>query len=235
MRTTSIRVGFNVLAVCGSATLAGVMLSIGLSFGGIWQNMPPEDFSAWFAENNGHVSRPIPYVVVPTVVGLVGSTYASWRDRAQRRLWLASAACIGVIAVLTFSYFVPTNAAFAGGRLMPRPSHLAWGSGCRSTRCASARASPLPRSERWQWPEAGCRRRRGRPWPRRSRGRSFDPAGGRRARDRDGSGSLIRRRVASGRGAWSGEHWPSMITGSPPARSWCPRATALHCPPMTPR
>ncbi len=114
------RLGFNILAVCGSAAFGGVMLSIGLSFGGIWQSLPPEDFSAWFAANNGHVSRPIPFVVLATLIGLAGSVSVAWKNRSLRRLWLASSACIVVVAILTFAYFVPCNTAFADGTI-PAP------------------------------------------------------------------------------------------------------------------
>ncbi len=118
MNSATTRIGFNILAICGSAAFAGVMLSIGLSFGGIWLSMPPEQFSTWFAENNAHVSRPNAYVVLVTVIGLVGSTYFGWRSQTQRRLWLASAACMAAIAVITFVYFVPTNTAFSAGTIL---------------------------------------------------------------------------------------------------------------------
>lgn len=107
---------FNILTICGAAGFAGVMLSIGVTLGGYWRTLPTQDFLDWFAANNQFVSRSIPLIFMPTLIGLIGSVYLSW-GQPELKYWLLSAACILVVAVLTFAFFVPTNTAFASGTL----------------------------------------------------------------------------------------------------------------------
>ncbi len=107
---------FNILAICGAAGFGGVMLSIGVTLGGYWRSLPAQDFLDWFAANNQFVSRAIPIVFMPTFLALIGSVWLSW-GQPELKYWLLSAACIFVVAVLTFAFFVPTNSAFAGGTL----------------------------------------------------------------------------------------------------------------------
>lgn len=111
-----IKAVFNVLTICGAAGFAGVMLSIGVTLGGYWRSLPTQDFLNWFAANNQFVSRSIPLIFMPTLIGLIGSIWLSWGG-PELRYWLLSAACILVIAVLTFAFFVPTNSAFASGTM----------------------------------------------------------------------------------------------------------------------
>lgn len=107
----------NFLAIAGSAAFAGVMLSIGLILGPYWRNLPPAEFLAWFAANSGIIARTIPLVVVPTLIGLVGSTVLSWGDATTRSLWLAALTCIVSLLVLTVFYFFPVNATFDAGTI----------------------------------------------------------------------------------------------------------------------
>ncbi len=53
---------------------------------------------------------------MPTLLGLIGSVWLS-RGSTELKFWLMCAACIVVVAVLTFAFFVPTNTAFASGTL----------------------------------------------------------------------------------------------------------------------
>ena len=111
-----IKVAFNILAICGAAGFAGVMLSIGVTLGGYWRSLPGREFLNWFEANNQFVSRSIPIIFVPTLIGLVGSGWLSWGS-PELRYWMLSAACIFVVAVLTFAFFVPANTAFASGTM----------------------------------------------------------------------------------------------------------------------
>ena len=111
-----IKTVFNILTICGAAGFAGVMLNIGVTLGGYWRSLPTQEFLDWFAANNQFVSRSIPIIFVPTFLGLVGSIWLSW-GAPELRYWLLSAACILVVAVLTFAFFVPTNSAFASGTM----------------------------------------------------------------------------------------------------------------------
>ncbi|ATG44290.1 Domain protein of unknown function [Phaeobacter piscinae] len=103
---------FNILAICGAAGFSGVMLCIGVTLGGYWRSLPPEEFLTWFAANNHFVSNTIPLIVGPTLIGLGGSLWAGW-GAPGFALWVASSLCMLVVLGLTFAYFVPTNAAFA--------------------------------------------------------------------------------------------------------------------------
>lgn len=111
-----IKLVFNILAICGAAGFTGVMLSIGVTLGGYWRSLRTQDFLDWFAANNQFVSRSIPLIFMPTLIGLIGSVYLSL-GQPELKYWLLSAACILVVAVLTFAFFVPTNTAFASGTM----------------------------------------------------------------------------------------------------------------------
>lgn len=108
MKTT-----FNILAISGSAMFAGVMFAIGMILGNYWQALTPAEFLNWFSQYSDMIRGAIPPVVLPTVIGLAGSLFYDWRNTVSRNLWLGASVCIAVIAVLTFTYFVPNNAAFA--------------------------------------------------------------------------------------------------------------------------
>lgn len=106
---------FQALAIVGSAAFAGVMLAIGIILGGFWISLPAADFLLWFQNHNHLVVRTIPLVVVPTLVGLAGSLWLSWADRAARLWWLAALGCIIAVLALTAAYFLPMNATFVAG------------------------------------------------------------------------------------------------------------------------
>lgn len=111
-----IKAVFNILAICGAAGFAGVMLSIGVTLGGYWRSLPTKEFLDWFAANNQFVSRSIPLIFMPTLIGLIGSVWLSWGS-PDLKFWLLSTVCIVVVAILTFAFFVPTNTAFASGTM----------------------------------------------------------------------------------------------------------------------
>ena len=92
---------------------AGTMLAIGVILGGYWMSLPPAEFLDWFAQHGELVKRAIPWVVIPTVIGLIGALWHDWRRPAARGLWLAASACILAVLGFTMGYFVPHNAAFA--------------------------------------------------------------------------------------------------------------------------
>lgn len=107
---------FNILAICGAAGFSGVMLSIGVTLGGYWRSLPAQSFLDWFTANNQFVSRAIPLIVLPTIIGLIGSLWTSWNS-PDFKLWVLSALCAVVVMILTLAYFVPANTAFANGGL----------------------------------------------------------------------------------------------------------------------
>ena len=109
----SARLVFNILAVCGAASFAGVMLNIGLTLGAYWKGLAPAAFLDWFSANSHLVGRTIPFFVVPTLIGLAASLWIDWSDTATRNLWLASLTCLGGVMAITFAYHLPTNSVFA--------------------------------------------------------------------------------------------------------------------------
>ena len=101
----------NILAIAGSAAFAGAMLCIGVTLGGYWRTLPAEQFLEWFATNNHFISRTIPMVFVPAFIGVAGSIWLAW-GTPSLKFWAAAGVCILVVAILTFAFFVPANAAF---------------------------------------------------------------------------------------------------------------------------
>ncbi|SJM32900.1 DUF1772 domain-containing protein [Mesorhizobium delmotii] len=107
------RLLFNILAISGSAMFAGVMLTIGVTLGGYWKSLPAAEFLDWFSQNDRFIIRTIPLVVVPTLIGLIGSLWLSWSEGGLRALWIGAIACVAAVLVLTMAWFLPTNAQFA--------------------------------------------------------------------------------------------------------------------------
>jgi hypothetical protein len=94
-----------------------VLLTIGLSFGSYWKSLPPAEFLDWFNANAMRVPRPIPFVLIPTIIGMLGSF---WLDRhlpITRLLWLGSAAMLAAVLIVTAAYFASENQAFASKAL----------------------------------------------------------------------------------------------------------------------
>ena len=109
---------FNILAICGSAGFSGVMICIGVTLGGYWRTLPPQDFLNWFAANNQFVAMSVPVIVGPALIGLIGSVWMAWNTPTQM-LWVLSTLCLIGVIILTAAYFVPTNNAFANGTIDP--------------------------------------------------------------------------------------------------------------------
>ena len=105
---------FNILAVCAAAGFAGVMLSIGVTLGGFWRTLPPAEFLSWFETYNGYVAKAVPIIVLPALIGIVGSLIAGWNTEA-RIWWILSLTFFIAVLILTAVYFVPSNTAFASG------------------------------------------------------------------------------------------------------------------------
>lgn len=104
------------VTVVASGMFSGVMLFIGISLGGFYQNLPAQQFLDWFATNNSFIQDTIPLVAMPTLLGTILCTALSWR-LPSRKWWLAALLSWLVVAVLTFGFFVPTNATFASGTM----------------------------------------------------------------------------------------------------------------------
>lgn len=104
---------FSTLAITGSAMFAGVMLAIGVILGGYWKSLPPAEFLDWFAQHSQLVTRAIPLVVLPTLIGLAGMLWSDWSNTANRMIWFGATCCILAVLAITMVWFVPSNSAFA--------------------------------------------------------------------------------------------------------------------------
>ncbi|MBG6147785.1 hypothetical protein IWQ51_005940 [Labrenzia sp. EL_142] len=104
------------ITIVASGMFAGVMLFIGNSLGGFWQSLDARNFLNWFVTNNGFIQDTIPMVSLPTLLGSLLCSILCWR-LPSRRWWLATTLCWSGVAVLTFGFFVPMNAAFASGQI----------------------------------------------------------------------------------------------------------------------
>lgn len=109
---------FNILAIVGAAGFAGTMLCIGVTLGGFWKSLSPQEFLSWFSQNNHFVARTVPIIVLPTMIGLAGSLWSSWFTQGFA-WWVMSSLCLIAVLVLTAMYFVPSNTAFASGGVSP--------------------------------------------------------------------------------------------------------------------
>lgn len=107
------RLAFNILATSGSAVFAGVLLAIGMILGGYWKSLPAAEFLDWFGQNTRFITRVIPLVLVPTLIGLAGSLWLGRGEAGPRALWIGAILCIAALLVLTMAWFLPANAAFA--------------------------------------------------------------------------------------------------------------------------
>jgi ABC-type amino acid transport system permease subunit len=76
----SLRLIFNSLSISGAAMFAGVMFAIGVILGGYWRSLSPADFLEWFSRNNVFIMRAIPFVALPTFIGLGGSLWLGWNS-----------------------------------------------------------------------------------------------------------------------------------------------------------
>lgn len=92
------------------------MLCIGVTLGGYWKSLPTAQFLDWFTANNQFVSRSIPIIFMPTLIGVIGSIWLSWGN-PEFLLWAFSGLCIVIVAILTFAFFVPANTQFASGSM----------------------------------------------------------------------------------------------------------------------
>lgn len=111
------RLLFNILAIAGSAMFAGVLLAIGVILGGYWKSLSATEFLGAFSDNGPFIQQAIPAVLLPTLVGLVGSLWVSWGQKGTRVLWLMAVASMAVLLVLTMTWFVQTNTQFTAKSL----------------------------------------------------------------------------------------------------------------------
>lgn len=113
---TIVQRGAEGITIVASGMFAGVMLFIGITLGGFWKSLAPQQFLDWFATNNMFITSTIPLVAMPTLLGAALCAILFWR-LPTRRWWVAALLSWIVVAVLTIGFFVPTNTAFAAKAL----------------------------------------------------------------------------------------------------------------------
>ena len=107
----TLRLVFNIVAICSTGAFSGLMLAIGLILGAYWTSLPPQDFLDWFSVNEMLIARTIPIVVVPALVGIAGSIW--FATGLSRWLWISALTAIAVLLVITALVHLPINATFA--------------------------------------------------------------------------------------------------------------------------
>lgn len=115
----TLRLIFNILAVCGTPIFTGVLLTIGLTLGSYWKSLPPAEFLDGFAEQLHFIGRTLPVCLAAMLLGLAGSLWLGWANPQQRYLWGASLACIIGLLIITSIYNGPMNSQFASKAITP--------------------------------------------------------------------------------------------------------------------
>lgn len=111
------KLGFNILAITGTAMYAGVMLAIGIILGGHWKTLPATDFLASFENSLQFIPKAISVVSLAAIAGIMGSILTGWGEKETLIWWVLSAACITALLVFTFIWFGPTNGQFVARSL----------------------------------------------------------------------------------------------------------------------
>lgn len=110
---------FGMLAIIGSAMLAGMMLTVEVVLGGYWKNLPPAAFLAWFARY-GALLHSTAVTVFPAMgIGFAGMLGIERRNPRTCSAWLAASGCAAALFLLTIGWFAPTDSAFATGSIAP--------------------------------------------------------------------------------------------------------------------
>ncbi|MDB0573941.1 DUF1772 domain-containing protein [Ralstonia solanacearum] len=115
----TLRLIFNMLAVCGTGVFNGALLFIGVTLGAYWKSLPPVEFLEWFSRNSHFIARSLPVCLAASVVGLAGSLWADWQSEQQRYLWCAALLCIAVLLIITSLYNGPMNRQFSSRSMLP--------------------------------------------------------------------------------------------------------------------
>lgn len=104
---------FNALAISGAAMFAGVMLTLALVLGPVCKSLAPADVLEWFAQHSHLIQGVIPVVVLPTIIGLIGSLRLGCADGTARTLWLMAAGCIVAVPAKLNAWLLIHNARIA--------------------------------------------------------------------------------------------------------------------------
>ena len=113
----SLRLFFNLVAMCGAAGFAGAMAVVGVAFGGYWKSLPPAEFLLWFSAHSHPIGATMALFIAPTLVGVAGGLWTDWNAPPARILWLAALGALFGALAITAVFHLPTNAAFAAKTL----------------------------------------------------------------------------------------------------------------------
>lgn len=101
---------FGALSVVGLSCLAGIMMSIGFVLGPYWASLPLHSFQPIFRSTGDSILRLLPYILIPTSVGLLGANWCCWNAPGPIRfLWAIAALGLIITALLTKLWFFPQN------------------------------------------------------------------------------------------------------------------------------
>ena len=89
------------VAVCSLAMFAGCVLMVALTFVPYWSSLTPQAFLDVFGRFNILIPRTLGPILLPALIGVLGSLIATWRVPRQRLLWLLAAGCFFTTLALT--------------------------------------------------------------------------------------------------------------------------------------
>ena len=121
----SLRLVFNMLAVCGTGVFAGALLFIGVTLGAYWKSLSPVEFLDWFSRNSHFIARSLPICLAASIVGLAGSLWADWQSEQLKYIWGAALLCMAALLIITSLYNGPMNRQFASRSISPEQVHAA--------------------------------------------------------------------------------------------------------------
>ena len=142
---STLRTGTQIVAICGLAMFAGVILTVARTLVPYWQSLSAKAFLGAFAQFNHLVPAAVAPVLLPTLLAVLGSVLLTWRSPRSRLFWLLAGACLLLVLALTALYFSPLNSAFAEQRVPTNEVafRLHWWARIHSLRVALSTAAPI--------------------------------------------------------------------------------------------
>lgn len=112
---TQLRLASEMMSVIGLSAFGAVMFAIASTLLNYWKSVPATEFANIFAQQDANIMSMISVVVAPTILSLTVTVIFNWKHVVLRNIWLASTGAFVLILVITVTYFVPNNTAFAEG------------------------------------------------------------------------------------------------------------------------
>jgi len=100
---------FQLLAVGGSASFFGVMLTIGLGLGRYWLDLEPLVFAQWFTDYFLLLLPCVTLVLLPAFIGVIGALLMRKSYSVEYKWWMIALIGLSVASLVTVVYHLPAN------------------------------------------------------------------------------------------------------------------------------